>query len=263
MTNHSIKGVEAAIGPPVVSLPRIATATALAQSRFMQIRDQDLASLKEKLLTMASHAESSVYKVIEALTGRDYELARRIEADDTVVDRFEVEVDDLAIKLLPHASRASDLRFITVAMKVSQNLERVADETTTIARRVQELCQDAPLKLALDLPEMAALAAQMLKRALDAFVKQDPAAARALIPEDRQIDMLNRRNHQQLADQMSKDPESVTRCLSLLFISKSLERIADHAKNVAEEVVYLCEARDIRHTGPPESDKGAPAATET
>lgn len=240
---------------------RVAFAGALADATFMQPFEQQLAGLKEKLLTMASHAESSVHKVIEALGKRDHDLAQRIEADDTLIDRFEVDVDDLAIKLLPQASRASDLRLITVAMKVSQNLERVGDETTTIARRVQELCQDVPLKLALDLPQMATLAAQMLKRALDAFVKQDPAAARALIPEDKQVDLLNKQNHQQLANQMIKDPESVTRCLSLMVISKSLERIADHAKNVAEEVVYLCEARDIRHSGPQEPAPGSPDVT--
>ena len=235
----------------------VALTRLLAKAWVMQDFDQELAGLKEMLLTMASHAESAVDRVIEALGRRDYDLALRIEADDTVIDRFEVDVDDLAIKLLPQASRASDLRLITVAMKVSQNLERVGDETTTIARRVQELCQDAPLKLSLDLPHMATLAAQMLKRALDAFVRQDPAAARALIPEDKKVDLLNKQNHQQLADQMIKDPGSVTRCLSLMVISKSLERIADHAKNVAEEVVYLCEARDIRHTGPQEPPPGA------
>jgi phosphate transport system protein len=235
----------------------IALPGALANGWTMQPIEQELAGLKESLLTMASHAESSVYKVIEALGKRDYDLALRVQADDTVIDRFEVAVDDLAIKLLGQAPSAGNLRLITVAMKISQNLERVGDETTTIARRVQELCQDAPLKLALDLPQMAALAAQMLKRALDAFVKQDPAAARALIPEDKKVDLLNKQNHQQLANQMIKDPESVTRCLSLMVISKSLERIADHAKNVAEEVVYLCEARDIRHTGPQEPTPGA------
>ncbi len=228
----------------------------------MQVFEGELAGLKEKLLTMASHAESSVYKVIEALGKRDYDLAQRVEADDSVIDRFEVDVDDLAIKLLPQASRASDLRFLTVAMKVSQNLERVGDETTSIARRVQELCQEAPPKLALDLPQMAKLAAQMLKHALDAFVNQDPAAARALIPEDRNVDLLNKQTHQRLTDHMINNPESVPGCLSLMFIAKSLERIADHAKNVAEEVVYLCEARDIRHTGPQEpAAAGAPIVT--
>ena len=226
----------------------------------MEPFERQIASLKEMLLTMANHAEAAVYKVMEALAKRDYDLARRIETDDTVIDRFELDVDDLAIKLLPQATRAGDLRFITVAMKVSQNLERVGDETTTIGRRVQELCQDAPLKLALDLPQMAALAAQMLKRALDAFVQQDSAAARALIPEDKQVDRLNKQNHQQLAAEMIRNPEGVTRCLSLMVISKSLERIADHAKNVAEEVVYLCEARDIRHSGPQEPPPGLPPA---
>jgi phosphate transport system protein len=219
----------------------------------MQEFDQALAGLKEMLLTMASHAESSVHKVIEALGKRDYDLALRVQAEDNVIDRFEVEVDDLAIKLLGRTPSARELRLITVAMKVSQNLERVGDETTTIARRVQELCHDAPLKLTLNIPQMAKLAAQMLKGALDAFVNQDPAAARALIPQDKDIDLLNKQNHQQLADQMIRDPESVTRCLSLMVISKSLERIADHAKNVAEEVVYLCEARDIRHIGAQET----------
>jgi len=237
--------------------PSIALRGALVEAFAMQPFDQELAGLKEKLLTMASHAESSVYKVIEALGKRDYDLAQRVEAEDTVIDRFEVGVDNLAIKLLGQAPRATHLRLITVAMKVSQNLERVGDETTTIARRVRELCQDAPLKLALDMSQMAKLAAQMLKGALDAFVNHDPAAARAIIPQDKAIDLLNKQNHQQLAQQMIQDPNSVTRCLSLMIISKSLERIADHAKNVAEEVVYLCEARDIRHSGAPEPPPAA------
>jgi len=158
-------------------------------------------------------------------------------------------VDELAIGLLGRAPQPKELRLITVAMKISQNLERVGDETTTIARRVKELCQDVPLKLALELPEMAGLAAEMLKTALDAFVHQDSASARALIPQDKEVDRLNRENHRLCAEQMMKDPEAIARCLNLLVISKSLERIADHAKNVAEEVVYLCEGRDIRHGG--------------
>ena len=224
----------------------------------MQPLDQELAGLKEKLLTMASHAESSVGKVIEALGKRDYDLALRVQAEDAVIDRFEVEVDELAVRLLARAPRASDLRLITAAMKISQNLERVGDETTTIARRVQDLCQELPLKLVVDIPQMASLAVQMLKGALDAFVNHDPAAARALIPQDKPIDNLNRQIHRQLADQMIADPETITRCLNVMVISKSLERIADHGKNVAEEVVYLCEAQDIRHSG----GEGAERASE-
>ncbi|MEI6394158.1 MAG: phosphate signaling complex protein PhoU [Verrucomicrobiota bacterium] len=220
----------------------------------MQLCEQELAGLKEKLLTMASHAEASVGKVIEALGKRDYDLALRVQAEDAVVDRFEVEVDELAIRLLANAPRAIDLRLITVAMKISQNLERVGDETTTIARRVQDLCRELPLKLVVDIPQMANLAVQMLKSALDAFVSQDPAAARALIPQDKPIDLLNKQIHRQLADQMIADPDTIPRCLNVMVISKSLERIADHGKNVAEQVVYLCEAQDIRHKGKGDPD---------
>jgi phosphate transport system protein len=222
----------------------------------MQPFEQELVGLKEKLLTMASHAESSVAKAIEALGKRDYDLALRIQAEDAVIDRFEVEVDELAISLLARAPQASDLRLVTVAMKISQNLERVGDETTTIARRVQDLCRELPLKLVVDIPQMAGLAVQMLKSALDAFVNQDPAAARALIPQDKPIDLLNKQIHRQLADQMIADPDTITRCLNVMVISKSLERIGDHGKNVAEEVVYLCEARDIRHKGGEEAVAG-------
>jgi phosphate transport system protein len=227
----------------------IALARGFANARFMHPFAQDLAALKEKLLTMSSHAEASVRNAVEALGKRDYDLALRVQADDTVIDRFEVEVDDLAIRLLTQTPSPHDLRLITVAMKIAQNLERVGDETTTIARRVQELCRDAPLKVVVDIPHMAVGALQMLKHSLDAFVNQDPAAARALIPRDKPIDSLNKHIHEKLAQQMMADPDTVLRCLNLMTISKSLERIGDHAKNVAEEVVYLCEAQDIRHQG--------------
>ena len=227
---------------------------AFANARLMQPFEPELAALKEKLLTMSSHAEASVRNVIEALGKRDYDLALRVQADDAVIDRFEIEVDELAIRLLTRAPSADDLRLITVAMKIAQNLERVGDETTTIARRVQELCRDVPLKLVVDIPQMSIRALQMLKSALDAFVNQDPAAARALIPQDKPIDLLNKQIHGQLADQMIAAPDTILRCLNLMVISKSLERIGDHAKNVAEEVVYLCEAQDIRHKGRGEMD---------
>jgi phosphate transport system protein len=211
--------------------------------------EQELDGLKNTLLTMASHAEAAVNQALQSLVTRDYELALRVRAGDNVIDRFEVEVDETAIQLLAKAPLASDLRLITVAMKVSQNLERVGDEATKIAKRARDLSQEAPLKLALDIPRLAELALGMLKKSLDAFVNQDPAAARALIPQDREIDALNKQIHRQLADQMIASPDTITRCLNLMVVSKSLERIADHAKNVAEEVVYLCEAEDIRHTG--------------
>ncbi|HWI56489.1 MAG TPA: phosphate signaling complex protein PhoU [Bacillota bacterium] len=208
---------------------------------------QELAGLKNKLLTMASNAESLVQEAVEALVTRDRELAERVRAEDEVVDRFEVEIDELAIRLLAKAPLACDLRLITVAMKISQNLERVGDEATKIAKRARDLSQEPPLQLTVEIPQMTKLALEMIKSALDAFMHQNTVAARALIPQDKQVDALHKQIQRQLAEEMIAHPDTITRCLHLMVIAKSLERIADHAKNVAEEVVYLCEAEDIRH----------------
>lgn len=211
--------------------------------------EHELSALKNALLTMASHAESGVRQAVDAVVSRDYDLALRVCAGDTVIDRFEVDVDEMAIRLLAKAPLAGDLRLIAVTMKISQNLERVGDEATKIAKRARDLSQEPPLKLVVAIPQLADLALQMLRTALDAFVNQDTAAARALIPQDKQADTLNKQVHRQLADQMIQNPETIGRCLNLMVVAKSLERIADHAKNVAEEVVYLYEAQDIRHSG--------------
>jgi phosphate transport system protein len=211
--------------------------------------DMDLDQLKQKLLTMASHAEIAVNEALRALIERDYELALRVKASDNVIDQLEVEIDEMAIHLLAKAPLASDLRLVTVAMKISQNLERVGDEATKIAKRARDLSQEPPVKVVVDLPRMAKLALDMLKAALDAFVNRDPVAARALIPRDKEVDGLNKQITGQLAQHMVENPDTIKRCLNLITVSRSLERIADHATNVAEEVVYLYEALDIRHTG--------------
>ena len=211
--------------------------------------EKELSDLKSKLLTMASHAETAVRNAVQALTNRDYDLAKKVRESDTVIDRLEIEIDEMAIHLLAKAPLASDLRLIAVAMKISQNLERVGDEASKISNRARELSQEPPLKLALDIPKMAGLALEMLKTSLDSFVNNNPASARAIIPRDKEVDAMNKQIYRQLADHMIGNPESITRCLNLMIVAKSLERIADHATNVAEEVVYLCEAEDIRHTG--------------
>src|SRR6266478_6189457 len=142
--------------------------------------DTELDGLKQKLLAMASHAETAVNQAVRALMERDHSLALQVKDNDRVLDQFEIEIDDLAIHLLAKAPLASDLRFVITAMKISQNLERVGDEATKIAKRARDLSQEPPLKVNLDLPGMAKLALAMLKDALDAFVNRDPAAARAL-----------------------------------------------------------------------------------
>src|ERR1051325_393297 len=144
--------------------------------------EQEVASLKNELLTMASHAETAVKRALQALVERNYDLAIQVKADDRVLDQFEIAIDDLAIHLLAKAPLASDLRLVTVAMKISQNLERVGDEATKIAKRAADCSKKPPVKIVVELPRMAKLALDMLKAALDAFVNRDPVAARALIP---------------------------------------------------------------------------------
>src|SRR3984885_5431860 len=210
--------------------------------------EMGLDTLKQKLLTMASHAEAAVNQALQALVQRDTDLALRVKENDRVIDQFEVEIDDLVIQLLTRAPLASNLRLVTVAMKISQNLERIGDEATKIAKRARDLSQEPPVKINLDLPNMANLALHMVKDALDSFVHRDSVAARAIIPRDKQVDALNKEMHHLLAQHMTENPATIARCLHWIVAAKSLERIADHAKNIAEEVVYLCEAQDIRHT---------------
>ena len=204
-------------------------------------------NLRQKLLVMASHAEKAVNESVQSLMQRDHDLAVRVRTDDDVIDKFEVEIDELAIQLLTKAPLATNLRLVTVAMKISQNLERIGDEATKIAKRSRDLAQEPPVKITLDLPRMATLSLAMVKDALDSFVQRDSAAARAIIPRDKEVDALNKHIHQQLAQHMMENPDTIARCLHWIVAAKSLERIADHAKNIAEEVVYLCEAQDIRH----------------
>ncbi|HSY74058.1 MAG TPA: phosphate signaling complex protein PhoU [Dongiaceae bacterium] len=208
-----------------------------------------LDTLKQKLLTMASHAETAVNQAVQALVQRDTALALRVKEDDNVIDQFEVEIDELAIHLLTKAPLATNLRLVTVAMKISQDLERIGDEASKIAKRARDLSLEPPIKINLDLPRIASLALDMLKAALDAFVNRDSAAARAVIPRDREVDALNKQIHAALVQHMVENPDMIGRCLHWIVASKSIERIADHATNVAEDVVYLCDAQDIRHTG--------------
>jgi phosphate transport system protein len=209
--------------------------------------DKELADLKEKLLTMASHAESAVARAVQAVVTRDEALARQVRADDNILDDYEIDLDEMGVALLAKAPLASDLRLVLMVMKISQNLERIGDEASKIANRARDLAQEPPLKVNVDIPAMAGKVLEMLKGSLDAFVRRDAVAARALIPQDKTVDALNKQFQAELINLMTQDPGNIRRSLWLMVVSKSLERIADHATNVAEDVVYLCEAQDIRH----------------
>lgn len=212
-------------------------------------QDQDITTLTDKLLTMASVAMGSTSNAIRALEQRDDDLARRVEAEDVTIDELEKELDDLCITLLARAPLATDLRRITVAMKITRDLERVGDEATAIARRAIDLNKEPQLSSFSEIPRMAGIALQMLKDALDAYADRDAAKAREIIPRDRDVDAINKRLSRELQDLMVQNSSSISRALNLMAISRRLERIADHATNIAEEVVYLLDGQDIRHTG--------------
>jgi phosphate transport system protein len=211
--------------------------------------NEEMTHLKESLLAMASHAESAVARAMRALVERDDALAQQVQEDDNILDQYEIEIDDTALHLLAKAPLATELRLITVAMKISQNLERVGDEAVTISRRAIDLSSEPQLKPYVDLPRMTTMSLEMLRDAISAFVNREPEKARAVVPRDSDVDDLNRQLHRELSSYMVERPTTISRCLHLMVISKSIERIADHATNIAEEVVYLYEAKDIRHSG--------------
>jgi phosphate transport system protein len=206
----------------------------------------ELDRLRQQLLAMASHAEDAVSLALQALNQRDPELALRVRENDRIIDRFEVEIDHEVMRLLTKAPLAADLRLVTVSMKISHNFERIGDEASKIAARARDLCWEPPLKLQLDLPRLAGPVLDMLKAALDAFSQRDPDAARAVIPRDVEVNEANHQIHAALVQHMIEHPDAISRCLHWLVAAKSLERIADHATNVAEYVIYCCEARDVR-----------------
>lgn len=217
--------------------------------------DPEFAALKDRLLTMSSLSMTAIRKAVRALLERDDDLARDVDHEDAQIDDLEKELDELCITLLSRAPLASDLRMIAVAMKITHDLERVGDEATVIARRAVKLNTEPQLKDYIDLPRMAQMALDMLKDALDAFVDRDATKARGIPPRDSEVDALNGQIQRELASYMAEKAANITRALHLIEITKRIERIADHATNIAEEVTFLLEGRDVRH-----SAKRAPAA---
>ena len=215
----------------------------------MAFDQQTLDQSKEKLLIMASHAEGVVSHAVRAHLDRDEGQARQALETDQTIDQFEIQIDRIALGLLSQAPGEFELRQITCGMKIASELERVGDEATTIARRAVELMALPPLSTPLDIAEMTFLANAMLKDALDAFVSGNTVLARGVIPRDKQVDEMNKSYQDKLTSLMEESTENIRRCRHLAIISKCLERIADHAKNIAEDAVMLHEAEDIRHAG--------------
>lgn len=215
--------------------------------RMNSTEPKHIDQLKRMLLRMASNAEQCVQKAVHSLVNRDQTSALSAKEQDSVIDQLEKDVDELAMKLLAFGPAEDNLRFISMAMKISTELERVGDEATTLSRRSLELMKEEPLRPEVDIQHIAQMVVEMLKAALDAFVYRRPDEARQIILKDKEVDRLNKSIYKAMTQRMISNSGCVMRCLHYITISKSFERIGDHASNIAEEVVFLCEARDIRH----------------
>jgi phosphate transport system protein len=210
--------------------------------------DHELETLKERLLLMGGRAESTIHKAVQAAERRDGALAREVVADDKLIDELEIEIDERCVNLLAlQQPLARDLRFITAALKITNDLERVGDHGVNIADGALQLVGHPPLAAMNDVMRLAGLATAMLREALDAFVHQDAETARRLVVRDDAVDQLHRQLFGQLMSTMIQDPTSVERAMTLVLVGRSLERVADLATNIAEEVVFIAEARVIKH----------------
>jgi phosphate transport system protein len=210
--------------------------------------EEELRLIKEKVLRLGGLVEEGIANSIKALVERDTQLAERTIENDHVVNGLEVEIDELCLKVLAlRQPAASDLRLITTAVKIITDLERIGDMAVNVCERVLELNEEAPLKPYIDIPRMAEAAQRMLKESLDAFVNGDTDLATKVLVEDEFVDDLNRQIFRELLTFMMEDPNTISRAMKILFISKYIERIADHATNIAEMVVFMVKGKVIRH----------------
>ena len=210
---------------------------------------EELDALKQTLLAMGGLVEDQIRRVMRALVERDDEQAKDVIARDREVNAYENEIDEKCVELLAlHQPAAGDLRFLTTAMKIVTDLERIGDQAVNIAQRALELNHEPQLKPYIDLPRMAEKAQAMVKESLDAFVARDTALARRVRAEDEAVDALNHQIFRELLIFTMADPTTIPRAIRLILIARFLERVADHATNIAEMVIYLVESRMVRHT---------------
>jgi phosphate transport system protein len=210
--------------------------------------DEALASLRNNVLMMAGLAERTLDRAVRGLLQRDDNLCTTAIADDEEIDQLEKQIDKDGVDvLLRFQPVASDLRRVVAAMKLSPNIERIADQATNIARRARKLNKHAPLPEVELIAPIQSHAMAMFKDAIDAFAREDVDLGRAVVARDRDLDLMNKRASRRLTDRMAEDPKQLRGYLNLIFISRCLERVGDHATNIAEDAVYAAAAEDIRH----------------
>jgi len=211
--------------------------------------DNELETLRSDLFRMGEQVIAQLRLVLQAYADRDPQLAQKVIAGDNEIDDLEMRIDDEAIRYISLRSPvATELRVIVTGMKASHDLERAADEVTKIARRIRALCREVPLAIPVDVVGMGEIAASMLRDALDCFMQANEEKAMAVCHRDVEVDRLNRELCDELTQIMTRDSAAVSRAVDLMFVSKALERGADHATNIAEETIFLFQAKDVRHT---------------
>jgi len=209
---------------------------------------EELGTLKARLLEMGGLAEDRVRMAVRALVERDQAMLDTVLVSDEAINRLHIEIDDRCLKLLAlHQPMAVDLRAIVSAVKINTDLERVGDLAINIAEAASRYLQHPPVKELIDIPRMATLAQGMLRDALDAFVGRDQTLARQVLDRDDELDALKTQVFRSLLDHMTGDPDTIQPALDLVLVSRHLERIGDHATNVAEDVIFMVSARDVRH----------------
>ena len=209
---------------------------------------KELETLKENLLLMATLVEEAIRNAVQSLVQRDSGLAQKTFDGEDRINRLEITIDDMCLKLLAlRQPMAVDLRFVTSAMKIVTDLERMGDQAVNIAERAVSLDEESQLKPYIDIPKMAEIAQTMVKDVLDAFVNGDSKLARSVCERDDVVDGLNDQVFRELLTFMIEDPKTITRAVHLMIVSRCLERIADHATNIAEDVIFMVDARVIKH----------------
>ena len=211
---------------------------------------EELKTLRNHLLLMAEKSIFSVRYAVQALVEGDVKLARKVLEDDDAIDQLEIDIDAEASRYITlRAPVASDMRLVTVAIKTSHDLERIGDEATSISKRTIRLSESEVTDLDLGaIPKMAELAVAQIRASIDCLIEENATKALGIPAKDKEIDNLHRANNQLFIDRVTKNPETAAAQVDLIFISKALERIGDHATNIAEEIVYLLQGHDIRHS---------------
>ncbi len=210
--------------------------------------EEQLNELRQRLLEMSGLVESAIYRSVHAVVERDESLAHRVLENESRINQMQIDIDDMAVRLLAlEQPVAIDLRLITAAIKINNDLERMGDLAVSIAERALSLIHEPPIHAQIDIPYMASLVETMVRKALDAFVKRDSDLARNVLYSDDAVDNLRNGIYKEMILYMEDNPRSVPQALSLVFIARNLERIADHSTNIAEDVLFLVEGIDVRH----------------